>query len=131
MHLWKRQLVPAAAGAVTFGAVQSWLLAASREAGTADPGWFLNGRDAGMALLTAVALVSALVSAVRGRNHAVGALAFTVGAVLSLVIVLFAIGPGTIFPIVIVFGAIVLTGATFLGAGLGWLLRTAWNRRPR
>ena len=127
---WKRQVVPAVAGAVTFGAVQSWLLAASSGSGTADPGWFLNGRDASLAVLTAMALVSTCLSAVRQGNQALGALAFTVGAVVSLTIVLFSIGPGTIFPIVIAVGAVVLAGAAFLGAGLGWLLRWAWTGRP-
>ena len=74
---------------------------------------------------------SALLSAFRRGNQALGALAFTFGAVVSLAIVLFSLGPGTIFPIVIAVGTIVLAAAAFLGAGLGWLLRWAWTGRPR
>jgi hypothetical protein len=131
---WKVLLVPATlaplvAGALTFGATQSWLLAASSGSGSADPGWFLNGREAGLAVITTIALVSALLTAIRRANWLAGAAAFTAGAVGAMTIVLFVIGPGTIFPIVIAFGTVVLTVAAFVGAGLGWLLRTAWSGR--
>jgi hypothetical protein len=122
-------VVPLVAGALAFGATQSWLLAASSGSGTPNPGWFLNGREAGLAMITTIALVSALLTAIRQANWLADAAAFTAGAVGAMTIVLFGIGPGTIFPIVIVFGTVVLAAATFVGAGLGWLLRTAWTGR--
>ena len=126
---WRIHLVPLVAGGLTFAAAQSWLLAVSTGSGTADPGWFLNGREAGLALLTTVALVSALIAAFRPGSWIAGAAAFTAGAAIALTIVLFSIGAGTIFPIVIALGTVVLAGAVFAGAGVGWLLRLAWTRR--
>jgi hypothetical protein len=120
---------PLVVGALTFGVTQSWLLAASSGAGTADPGWFMNGREAGLAMITTIALVSALLTAVRRANWLTGAAAFTAGAAGAMTIVLFVTGPGTIFPIVMAIGTVVLAAAAFAGAGLGWLLRTAWTGR--
>ena len=126
-HSWKVHLLPLMAGGLTFAAVQGWLLATSNGSGP-DPGWFLDEPDAGLAVLTTIALASALVAVFRLTHWLASAAAFTAGAVVAMTIVLFSIGPGTIFPIVIVFGTLVLGMASLIGAVLGWLLRTAWNR---
>jgi len=127
---WKAPIVPLLAGAMTFGVTQWWLFTTSSGSGTSDPGWFLNGRDAGLAMTTAIACVSAILSAFRRAHWLAGAAAFTIGAVAALTFTLFSIGPGTIFPLVIVFGTIVVAGAALIGGGLGWLLRWAWTGRP-
>jgi len=121
-------MVPLVVGGLTFAITQVWLLAASTGSGTSDPGWFLNGPDAGFAVMATVAIVSALIAALRPATSLEGAVAFGAGAVVAMIIVLFVTGPGTIFPIVIVVGTVVLSVATFVGSGLGWLLRTAWTR---
>ena len=47
------------------------------------------------------------------------------GAVLAMIAVLFSIGPGTIFPIVIVFGTVIIAAATAAGTGVGVEVRRA------
>lgn len=49
-----------------------------------------------------------------------------------MAIVLFSIGPGTIFPIALIFGTVILATATAIGtvAGVGirWVVSVAWKR---
>ena len=123
---WKSHVVPLVAGGLAFAVAQVWLLATSTGSGTPDPGWFLNDQQAGLSVLATVALVSALVAAFRTTRWLASGATFTAGAVVAMTIVLFAIGPGTIFPIVIAVGTVVLAAAAFLGTGLGWLLRRVW-----
>lgn len=93
-------------------------------------GWWLNSQF-GVAITTGVvALVSLVVSPTTPGTHTWwirtgGVLA---GATVALVLVLFRIGPGTIFPLVIMFGIIpMLTAATLCG----WACRFVWREWRR
>src|SRR5689334_22039781 len=73
----------------------------------ADPGWFLNaGRN--VATIGLVIGVVATVLAVRRRWRFEETATFGLGVLIAMAVTLFAIGPGTIFPIVIVVGAVVV-----------------------
>ena len=112
-------------GTGLFLSVQGLLfLTAAPVAGMKNSGWFLNsGR--GVAVVGVVcAVVGALIGF--GRRDSVREAAMVAsGAVLAMVAVLFTIGPGTIFPIVIVFGTAIIAGATAAGTGVGTGVRRA------
>jgi hypothetical protein len=85
--------------------------------------WFLNsGRGVAftmLSLLVAASLASVLWA--RDRNAAmVHGLNVAAGAVLAMIVVLIVVGPGTIFPIVIVFGGIIALFSTGIGSLLVW-----------
>jgi len=87
--------------------------------GSYDP-WFLNSGRAAVFTIALLVVAGAIVSAadwresiVRGANAAAGALA-------AIIVILAVVGPGTLFPIVIVFGAIVAITSTGAGALAGW-----------
>jgi hypothetical protein len=128
---WKAHVAPFVAGAITFAATEWWLLTASPGSGTSDPGWFLNGRESGLAVTAAIGLLAAVLATVRRSGWLSGAAACAAGAAVAMTLVLFLIGPGAIFPIVIAFGTVVLAGSALIGTGLGWLLRTAWSIRDQ
>ncbi len=100
-----------------------------------DPGgthrpWFLNAGPAVLftaAWLLAAAAIECAVAAgdrhdaiVRGANVALGAF-------VAMVIVLVAVGPGTLFPIALAIGAAVAAMSSLAGALIGWRIR----RKPR
>jgi hypothetical protein len=95
--------------------------------GIKDPGWFLNsGRN--VATITGVIAVVALLVAVRRRWTISETGAFGVGVLIAMVGTLFTIGPGTIFPLVIVVGAVVLGVAITIGTALGHGIQLAAAR---
>jgi hypothetical protein len=49
------------------------------------------------------------------------------GGIVAMVVVLFSIGTGSLFPIVIAFGSVILAGATAVGAGVGFLARRSFE----
>jgi hypothetical protein len=114
-------------GAGLFLAVQGLLfLTAVPIAGIEDSGWFLNSGRGVAAVGLACGVVGALVGFGRQdrvREAAMGA----TGAVLAMIAVLFSIGPGTIFPIVIIFGTAIIAGATAAGTGVGNAVRRAFG----
>jgi hypothetical protein len=123
-HVRSSQLAGAACGAAAYCLAQIPLLLGStaQDARIEDPGWFLNsGRNAGIIAL-AIALFAAPVFRRPGASAA-HLVAYAGGAALAMTVVLFAIGPGNIFPIVILFGAIVIGVAASVGAALGSRLR--------
>ncbi|HEY1911734.1 MAG TPA: hypothetical protein VGG73_12485 [Vicinamibacterales bacterium] len=87
--------------------------------GTRAP-WFLNSSAAIAFTLGAVVVVSCLIvpsGLSAGQSRGLG---FGLGATIAMTIVLFAgPGPGTIFPIVIVFGGTILVLASVVGTWLG------------
>jgi hypothetical protein len=115
-------------GAGLFLLVQGLLfLTTAQVAGMEDAGWFLNsGRG-----VAAVALVFATAGAVVGflRTSVREAAMMASGAVLAMIVTLFTIGPGTIFPIVIVFGTAIIAGATTAGTAAGIETRRALTER--
>lgn len=121
------------AGAVAFAAAQAVLFvwAGSTVRPTIDSGgWFLNSA-AGIA---AMAIVSAAGSAAVARARPTvtlwdGWAAFVAGAALVFVATLFALGPGTIFPIVIAAGVLVIAAGALGGSTVGRLGRLRTRTR--
>ena len=81
-------------------------------------GWFLNSGRGVAAMAIAFALMGALIGFTRRASVREAMLAGS-GAVLAMIVMLFSIGPGTIFPIVIAFGTAMIAGATAAGTALG------------
>lgn len=116
------------AGAVAFAAAQAalFLVAGDTRRPTVDsPGWFLNsGRGVLVMALVAAAVCGAALRAWPAGTIWKGWVAFVAGAAIALVISVFALGPGTIFPIVIAAGLfVVLVGALAGSAAVGLVLR--------
>jgi len=86
-----------------------------------NAGWFLNSGRGAIAVGLACAIAGALIGIGR-RDMVREATMLASGAVLAMVAVLFSIGSGSIFPIVIVFGAVIIVGpmttGTLVGAGV-------------
>jgi hypothetical protein len=82
-------------------------------------GWVLNTGQAVVAYIVASAAVAFVVSVgVPLKDSLVAALSEFVGMVGAGIVLLFVIGPGTIFPIVIVF----LCGLLAISTSVGWAL---------
>ena len=112
-----------AGGAALFGLVQAWLFRSIAPVpGIQNAGWFLNSGTGVGAVALAFAIAGALVGLARHRSVADAALV-AAGAAVAMTLVLFSIGPGTIFPIVLVFGTLILGAATAMGVGLGMAVR--------
>jgi hypothetical protein len=112
-------------GAGLFLLIQGLLMMTTAPiAAVENSGRFLNsGRG-----VAAVGLVCAMAGALIGfgRQHKLREAAMAAGgAVLAMIAVLFSIGPGTIFPIVIVFGTVIIAAATAAGTGVGVEVRRA------
>lgn len=117
-------------GGVLFAALQGWLFQiATPIPGIEDAGWFLNSGRGVRAVATTFVAVGALIGLSR-RDWMAESATTAAGAVLVMTGVLFSIGAGTIFPIVIVFGTAIVGGAVAIGASVGMLARrsVAWAR---
>ncbi len=114
------------AGAVAFAAAQAVLffMAGQSAHPTIDGSeWFLNS-GTGIAVMAAVVAAASLIASKafplplwRGWTAFVG------GGVLALVAAVFLFGPGSIFPIVIAAGAVVIAVAALAGAWVARFLR--------
>lgn len=90
-------------------------------------GWWLNEGQR-VAITLAVAAVGAVVAAPTLPTAA----AFGFGMAGGMATILFVTGPGTIFPIVIVIGTMMIGTAVVVGFAVGWVLRQGVRRiRPR
>lgn len=114
------------AGAIAFATAQAvlFLMAGEAARSTIDGGgWFLNS-GTGIAVMAAVvAVVSMLVSRAFAPALWRGWTTFVGGGILALMVAVFLVGPGTIFPIVIGAGAAVIAVAALAGAWGTRLLR--------
>ena len=110
-------------GALAFCVVQiPLLLATPPVAGITAPGWFLNsGRNVLLVGLT-LAIGAALLTA-RKQGSDRDAVFYGIGAVGAMIVTLFAIGAGSIFPIVIVVGAGLVVFAVGAGGACGAAVR--------
>lgn len=122
-------------GAVVFVGAHLVLLATWRrwfDPGGAYPVWFLNSGRA-VAVTTAWLLIAALLGAlaVPPAPDAVGRrmLSVAIGAVAAMAVVLFVTGPGTIFPIVLAIGAVLVAAPVAAGTYIGALARARPARR--
>jgi len=103
-------------GAAAFASVQLVLLRRAGPPLSDSAGWFLNSDTNGLAICAAVAIAAAVVAAFASPADLFSAaVACLAGAIIAMSAVLFTIGPGTIFPIVIVFGGAVLGLAVAAG----------------
>ena len=114
-------------GVFAFCAAQIPLLIATPAvAGINAPGWFLNsGRS--VLLVGSILAAGAAVLRVRKLASDRDAVLYGIGAVTAMIVTLFVIGPGTIFPIVIVFGTGIVVFAVGLGATCGAAVRVRWT----
>jgi hypothetical protein len=104
--------------------------------GTHEP-WFLNSAPAVALTAGCLFLAGAVLGAVGGdgpdimRALAEGGF-MGAGAMIALALVLFRIGPGTIFPIVIAAGAFIVTVSSTAGLCTAWAVRLSLSRsHPR
>lgn len=119
-------------GAVLYGAAQAWLFDQTAPVpGIEHSGWFLNS-SFGVRVIGRTFMAAGLAVGLFRRSGLAEAALIGAGAVLAMAIVLFGIGPGTIFPIVLTFGTVVLAVATAVGAvagvGTRWLVRMTLKR---
>jgi len=95
--------------------------------------WFLNSSRAvafTAASLMAIGAIVALASADR-RTWLIAGLNLAAGATAAMTVILFAVGPGTLFPIAITIGALVVGISSIAGALAGAAVRYAARRAPR
>jgi hypothetical protein len=95
--------------------------------------WFLNsGRavafTAGLLLIIGLA---AGITTLAWRDSMITAANVLAGAVAAMIVVLFAVGPGTLFPIAIVIGVAVLGVSSAAGVFAGSALRSGLSRSSR
>jgi hypothetical protein len=108
--------VCAALGALAF-------LAADFALARTGAGWFLNSGRGVLVVAAVLGVLAILVGSVRTVPLRVGGAALVAGAVVAMVGTLFVVGPGTIFPIVIVVGTAVIAVAVAAGTMLAALVR--------
>lgn len=100
-------------------------------AGTSTP-WFLNAGRAvaftAASLLLAGVIASAVTSPSRQGTIAHGC-NIALGAIVAMTIVLFAKGPGTLFPIALALGAVIAVASSVCGAMVGRRLASARGGR--
>lgn len=128
------QLKTLLAGAVAFVAVHFALVATWQtwfHGGGGQTAWFLNSGQAVAFTVAVFAIVGFLVAVLRsdGRLETafVSALNIAIGAAVPMIVTLFRLpgGPGTLFPIAIVIGFLVLIVGGAIGTCLGLGTRTA------
>ena len=119
----------AAAGVAAFMAPQAalFLTTPSSRLAIKDPGWFLNS-GVNVATISGVIAVVAAFVAVRRRWRIGDTAIFGLGILIAMAGTLFTIGPGTIFPIVIVVGAVVAGVAILAGTAVGYGIQLATAR---
>ena len=119
----RRQWRSGLLGVLAFAGVQvPLLLATSPVPGITAPGWFLNsGRN--VLLVAAVLAAGAAALTARQTSSDRDAVFYGLGAVAAKVVTLSVIGPGSIFPIVIIFGGGLVAFAVGVGGTCGAGLR--------
>jgi hypothetical protein len=92
--------------------------------GTFEP-WFLNSGRAVAVTAALLVVAGAVVSASDRRESIIRGANVAGGALIAMIGVLSVIGPGNLFPIVIVIGAAIAVASAGAGALAGWGLRRA------
>jgi hypothetical protein len=95
--------------------------------------WFLNSSRAVAVTAGALMIVGAIVAVTTPdrRTWLIAGLNLAIGAIASMIVVLFAVGPGTLFPLAIAIGAAVVTVSSVAGALAGAAIRYAGSGAPR
>jgi hypothetical protein len=122
-------LLPFALGGITFAAAQIPLLEHTTASSGENMGWFLNSGQSILTITLSLVTVAAAITALGWWAPMVGAVALSVGATVAMVVILFQIGAGNLFPIVIVMGGVFVGIAAFVGMRIGVVLRHAFTRR--
>lgn len=121
-------------GAVTFLAAHAVEVAGWRSwfYGVYAP-WFLNSSRAVAVTAGALMIVGAIVALTTPdrRGWLIAGLNLAAGAMAAMIVVLFSVGPGTLFPIAITIGAMVVAASSVAGALAGAAVRYAGSRTPR
>ena len=118
-------------GSVAFAAAQLllFLLAGQNAAPTIDSSaWFLNsGR--GVLITTIVLALAAAATGIGSSPPGVwrAAVAFSGGAAAAMILLVFALGPGTIFPIVIAVGTVIIAVAALTGVAIARSVRSRFG----
>ena len=115
----RRQLLSGILGSFAFCAAQVPLLLLARPVpGITAPGWFLNSGRNVLIVAAALAAGAAVLTARKSASDR-DAVFYGLGAATAMIVTLAAIGPGTIFPIVIVFGCGLVAFAVGVGGTCG------------
>lgn len=125
-------LWPAALGAGLFVGAHALTVALWRFlSDDADPhhAWWLGSALAILPTTGLLFIGATLACALREDAPWRTALSMEAGTMAGMTGVLFAIGPGTIFPLVLLAGLVLSSMAVFGGVVAGWLARTVWSRR--
>jgi hypothetical protein len=85
-------------------------------------GWFLNTGTGALAMACTFVVLGAIVGGSR-RDGILEAVAAAAGAIVAMIVVLYSIGPGKIFPIAIMFGVFLIGGVTVIGVAIGTIAR--------
>jgi hypothetical protein len=95
-------------------------------------GWWLNSGQGVAIASAALALLAIIVGVTEGRPLSSGGVLRPIylwaGANIGLAIYLFAVGPGNLFPIALMFGAGISALAVAAGSLIGQLTRAVWAR---
>jgi hypothetical protein len=111
-------IVPMLIGGLSAVYMQSWT------------GWWLNS-GSGVAFTVAVLfLLAAFFAFWRAGSPWVGAIALWVGSMTGLTANLLWMGPGTIWPIVLIVSCVITAGTVMVGSGVGWFVFFHLGRRP-
>lgn len=122
-HLIRPSLMPAATGALAYGAAQAFLF-------HGNAGWFLNtGRGVGavFGVITATTTVYVLARKCSVAPAMLASLAVAAGASAAMTVTFAVIGFTNIFPILLAMGALIITTAAILGGLVGFGLRRVWS----
>lgn len=107
-----------AGGVLLFAAVQAILFrVAIPVPAIKSGGWFLN-TGTGAASVAASFLVLGAVIGLSRRNGILDAMFAALGGVVAMTAILFWLGPGNIFPIVVIFGTFVIGCSTCFGLAI-------------
>ena len=95
--------------------------------------WFLNSSRAVAVTAGALMIVGAIVALTTPDRTGwlIAGLNLAAGAMAAMIVVLFSVGPGTLFPIAITIGAMVVAVSSIAGALAGAAVRYAGSRAPR
>lgn len=92
-----------------------------------NPGWFLNS---GRSVATIASVIGGVAAAIAARRvwRVRDTVAFALGVLIAMVGTLVTVGPGTLFPIVVVVGAAVAGIATLVGTAVGYVVQAGSAR---
>lgn len=102
-------LGPLLTGAVSAAAMQAWT------------GWWLNSGTGVAWTLALLFLLGALVGTKDTQSQWAGPVALWAGSMMGLASSLFWLGPGTIWPIVLLVSSVLTGGTVVVGVGVRWV----------